>query len=242
MEISVRSEVDSRVLVYPMIKVLSLYGTVAVYTSNRFMSRLIENELEGGFKNIRIVVSPEADIEAAMDSDEYYQNKYDFLIYDNMGAVDYDMLIAIATGHISENYVSDMLYIASDAKTHVLKFGKPGITSAPKKEKKSKKELVDEAASSLGDFSENKWDNEKTDEQLLQELLENKESKWIKFPTFEAIDDMESKHIMMVPEDSLINELYRLFKDYLHVDERQFKKGAKLKDESGSDIYGTDIR
>ena len=103
MEIAIKSETDSRVLIYPMIKVLSLYGTVAVYTSNKYFTRLIENELEGGFKNIRIVINPEGDLEAIKESDQFNKTKYDFIIYDNVGATDYDMLICMLTNRLSES-------------------------------------------------------------------------------------------------------------------------------------------
>jgi hypothetical protein len=53
---------------------------------------------------------------------------------------------------------------------------------------------------------------------------------------------MESRHIMPVPDDGLIKELYKLFGDYLSIDERMFTKGARVKDESSSDISGTDVR
>ena len=242
MEIAIRSEVDSRVLVYPLIKVLATYGTVAVYTSNKFFSRLIENELEGGFKNIRIVVSPEEDIEAAKESDEYYKNKYDYLILDNMGASDYDMMIAIVTSHLSDNYTSDLLYIISEEKTHIIKFGSPakGAKDAKKPPKKPKKgeepDLDDDEFNSF-----NKWDNTKTDEEILKELLADRESKWVKFPTFEAIENMEARHIFITPDDTLIKELFRLFGESLSIDERMFTKGARVKDESSSSISGTDI-
>lgn len=240
MEIAVRSDTDSRVLVYPMIKVLSTYGTVAVYTSNRFFSRLIENELEGGFKNVRIVVSPDADIEEAKESDEYYKNKYDYLIYDNMGATDYDMLIAIVTSHLSENYISDLLYIISEEKTHIIKFGQPAKGSKPAKKPAKKPGKNDEPDSDdLDNF--NKWDDSKTDEEILKELIADRESKWVKFPTFDAIEDMEARHVFITPDDTLIKELYRLFGTVVSVDERMFTKGARVKDESSGSISGTDI-
>lgn len=243
MEIAIRSETDSRVLVYPLIKILATYGTVAVYTSNKFFSRLIENELEGGFKNIRVVVSPEADIEAIMESDEYYPNKYDYLILDNIGATDYDILIAIVTNHLSENYIQDLLYIISEEKTHIIKFGAPGKSSKPSKkpEKKPKKGEVTDDVSDDDFNSFNKWDDTKTDEEILQELLQDRESKWVKFPTFDAIEDMEANHRFITPDDTLIKELYRLFGAGLSIDERMFTKGARLKDESSGNISGTNV-
>ena len=248
MEIAIRSETDSRVLVYPLIKTLYNYGTVAVYSSNRNLCRLIENELEGGFRNVRIIVNTEADLDEAKMSDEYFKDKYDYVIYDNMGAVDYDILICIVTNRLSESYVSDLVFIAADSKTNIIKFGSPAPMSKEEKASKSAKPSHKKSKGSEPEEEEdfdpdfNKWDEEKTDEEILQELLENKEYRWCKFPTFEAIEAMESRHQMISPDDTLIKELYKLFGKYLSVDERQFTKGARLKDESSSCVSGTDVR
>lgn len=248
MEIAIKSEADSRILVYPLIKSLYNYGTIIVFTSNKYMSRLIENELEGGFKNVRIVVSPEADLEGSMAAEEYFDGKYDFTIFDNMGATDYDMLIAIVTNRLSESYMQDLLYLCTDEKTHIMKFGSPAPTAKGEKpakqkpeEKKSSKNTEQEEPADE-DMSFNKWKEEKTDEEVLQELLSNREAKWIKFPTFDAIEAMEARHYMMVPDDGLIKEIFRLFGSKLCIDIRQFTKGVRVKDESSSDISGTDVR
>lgn len=241
MEIAIKAETDSRVLVYPLIKVLCNYGTVAVYTSNKYFTRLIENELEGGFKNIRIVVNPEADLEAIKESDDFNKLKYDFIIYDNVGATDYDMLICMLTNRISESYVQDLLYIIQDSKTHVLKFGSPAPTRKEKPEPKAKKSAKDEVVEE-DDRDFNKWHQEKTDEDVLKEVLSDRTTKWCKFPSFDMIENMEARHIMPTPDDGLIKELFRLFGEYLSIDERMFTKGARIKDESSSDISGTDVR
>ena len=241
MEIAIKAETDSRVLVYPLIKVLCNYGTVAVYTSNKYFTRLIENELEGGFKNIRIVVNLEADLEAIKESDDFNKSKYDFIIYDNVGATDYDMLICMLTNRISESYVQDLLYVIQDSKTHVLKFGSPAPTKKEKPEPKAKKSAKDEVTEE-DDRDFNKWHQEKTDEDVLKEVLSDRTSKWCKFPSFDMIENMEARHIMPTPDDGLIKELFRLFGESLSIDERMFTKGARVKDESSSDISGTDVR
>ena len=243
MEIAIKSECDSRVLVYPMIKALYNYGTIVVYSSNRNLTRLIENELEGGFRNVRIVVNTEADLDSAKISDEYFKDKYDFVIYDNMGAVDYDMLVCIVTNRLSEGYASDLVYIAADDKTHIIKFGTPapavkGEKASPKPKKNA--QVSDEELEENRDF--NKWSVQKSDEEILQERLSDKELRWCKFPTFDSIEAMEARYKMLVPDDTLIKELYKLFGTYLAVDERMFTKGARLNDEGSSVISGVDVR
>lgn len=241
MQIAVKSEIDSRVLVYPMIKALSLYGTVCVFTNNKNFTRLIENELEGGFKNISINVSLDADLEAMKQSVEFFSDKFDFTIYDNVGAVDYDILIVPISNRLSASFIEDLVYVAADPKTHIMKFGNPASGSS------SQKSTLQNKSSNKGNSTEvdmdfNKWNKEKSDKEILQEMLQNRNAKWCKFPTWDAIEEMESRRKMISPDDGLIKELYRILGSYLNVDERQFTKGARVKDESGSDIDGTDVR
>ncbi len=249
MEIAIKSECDSRALLYPLIKTLYPYGIIAVYSSNKSLSRLIENELEGGFRNVRIVVNTDGDLEAAKLSDGYYKDKYDFIIYDNMGAVDYDILLCMVTNRISESYMFDLVNVGADEKAFFLKFGSPAPASKKEKPskpvKKAKAQDVADAAEDAEIESNrnfNKWNQEKSDEEELQDRLLDKSLKWCKFPTFDTIEEMESRFKMIVPDETLIVELYRIFGKYLSVDEYQFKKGARLKDEGSSTISGADVR
>lgn len=250
MNIAIKSETDSRIFIYPLIKCLHAYGTVCVVTNNIMFSRLIEGEVEGGFKNVRILVTPEGDLDGMLEVDEYYEGKYDYLIMDNVGAVDYDILIALVTNKITDAYVQDLLYVISDDKTHILKFGSPapgGKNEKDKKNEKPKKPKKGEEPAEVEEVEEsdeefNKWDDKKTDEDILTEKLSTAQSKWCKFPSFEAIETMESRHYMMVPEETLMKEIHRLFESSFSVDYHHFQKGAKAKDESSSDISGLDVR
>lgn len=260
MNIAIKSEVDSRVFVYPLLKCLYDYGTICLYTSNMNCSRLIEGEWQGGFKDIRVIVVNDGDLHSAMVDDQHFEGKYDFTIFDNVGAVDYDLIIALVTNHISESYVQDLSYIIDDNKCFILKFGKPapplpkekGSKTKPVKKLKTKNEenaieepLVGQITKDVDtqeDFSYNKWDVQKTDEDILQEKLSSKESKWCPYPSFEDLEIMESRHYMMVPNDTVMHEVYRLIVSQLSIEERMFKKGVRVKDESSSNISGTDVR
>ena len=275
MTIAIKSEIDSRVVVYPLIKCLYNYGTIAVFTTNMFMARLIENELEGGFKNIVIGIAPDGDLESLKENDGYFDGKYDFLILDNIGAVDYDILIAAVTNRITEQYIDDLTYVIEDDKTRIMKFGKPApalkqekpskdknAKANPKKGKKGEEEEVEEAPipeeetetpnnvnidltkkeEEVPDDEFNKWKVEKTESDVLAEKLLESTKVWCKFPSFEAIDEMEGRGFLLVPDDTTIKEFYKHLKDYVSVDERNFLKGARVKDESSSNIAGADIR
>lgn len=252
MVISIKSETDSRFFIYPLMKCLYNYGTIALYTSNPMCARLIENELEGGFKNIRVIVNVEADLEAVYEADEYYQDKYDFVICDNMGAIDYDVLIAVVTGHISESYISELLYVISDDNTYVVRLGKAAPKPKVEKDKGGKgKGKKGEPQLNIGEEEEeeevptfdnfNKWHKSRTDSDVLKEKLSSKNSVWCKPPAWQEVEDMESRQFLSIPDGTMIKDIYRIFKNYLSVDERQFTKGACVKNEGSSDLTGTDI-
>lgn len=254
MEISIMSETDSRVLVYPLIKCLYNYGTIALLTSNAMMSRLIENELEGGFKNVRVIVDVNADLEAAKEADgDFHRTKYDFIIYDNMGAIDYDLLITVVTNRITDQYVNDILYCIDDERTHIIKMGtpaqRPKAEKAPKQPKPKKGEVapvtpetvVDTLNEGEGDEEFNKWVTIKTEEDILREKLQDRKAVWCKFPSWDDIEKMEARGQMLTPDDSFIKEMHRLFEKWVNVDQRMFLKGARVKDESSSNFSGTDV-
>lgn len=139
MKIAIKSEADSRMLVYPMLKVLSQLGTTALFTSNPYCSRLIEDELEGGFRNIVIVPVLDDNLRKAEEDDEMYEGKYDYTLYDNVGCIDYDYLICIVTNHITEHYIEELKLVIDEDNVHVIKFGKPAPKKSEKKEKTPKK-------------------------------------------------------------------------------------------------------
>lgn len=257
MNIAIKSECDSRVLVYPMLKIFNQYGKVALFSSNKQVLRLIESDLDGGFKNIDVTYV-DGDLYDALDEEGAYEGRYDYVIYDNVSQLDYDYLLCLVTNFISHVYIDDLKMVIDDPKTHIIKFGKPG--PAPKKakedtkKKKAKKgEVVEEetkvldiyeelGGDSVDDDSFNKWDIKKTDSEILLEKLTKREAKWCKFPTMDSIEEFETKHVFYTPDDSICKEIYRIFKDIFSIPEHQFGKAARLKDTSSPFTDGVSVR
>ena len=94
MYIAIKSEMDSRVFLYPLMRALKNYGSMLVISSNRQLSRLIEDG-EFGFRNIAVIV----DMSGATDDvyNEYgiAAGDYDYIILDNVGAVEYDVCFVL---------------------------------------------------------------------------------------------------------------------------------------------------
>lgn len=163
MNISIRSEADSRILVYPLVRALYNYGTICIITNNVYMKRLIDQDsMEGGFRNIRVIVQPDGDLEEALEQEEMFKDKYSFVIYDNMGATDYDIECIIITARVSESYLQDILWSIGEEGVSVFRFG-PGAP-APKKEKEKKstnkkKPKNEEKSNELDDVIESNEDD-----------------------------------------------------------------------------------
>lgn len=294
MNIAIRSEADSRMLLYPLIRALYPYGTICVISNNIYLNRLIDvDSFEGGFRNVRVIVDATSDMEYITETEDLYEGKYDFIIYDNFGTTDFDMEFIIVTARVSEIYLQDILYVIGEPNTHVIRFGagsgnkkkKDDKGSSSKGDRKKKPETEkqkarrhkkmtpeeiaaeeeaerlaaykqedEEAAASIINaqkeqtgFNEdgtikNKWTREKTDEELLNDKLKEAKAVVLSYPSFKDIEDMESKWILPKIENKLAGVLYNALKDFIHVDERVFKKGVSTQDEGGNFISGADIR
>lgn len=241
MRISIKSEVDSRMLLYPLIKVLADYGTICVLSGNPEIEKLIDDDVEGGFRNIRIIRVYDGDLQGAIEDEGLTPNKYSFTIYDNVGAQQYEKLICIVTNVISDEYLMDLKNLIDEPQTSIMKFGTPGKKV---EEKKSKGKATDSenANSELPSLHENnRWLVEKTPEDLLVEALSDKKIKWCKMPSMQDIITFEQRHTFFVPDDSVLKEIYRVLPDAFNVDERVFIKGGRMKDESSISFNGTEV-
>ncbi len=256
MEIAIKSECDSRVFIYPLLKCLHNYGTICLFSNNPYVRRLIDDEESQGFRDIVVIPVENGDLDAALDLDGYTTGKYDFTIFDNVGRIDYDILIAIVTNKITDGFRDDILYIIDEPSTQIIKFGKPGKakkpapTKVPKKKKGKNGEEPEEEVAEVDtsakqeeeiSASYNKWRIEKTDEDYFTDKISDKNAKWCSFPSYDAIERMESMHEFIVPDDNIVSEVYRLFGKYINIDERMFRKGVKVKDESSGNVSGTNL-
>lgn len=139
MNIVIKSETDSRVCLYPLLRCLYPYGSICVITNNVNLYRLLsDDQTDGGFRNIRVIVEPSGNVEYAMEEDGWYENKYDYVIYDNMEIPDYDVMLLLITNRISETYLQDILYIVGEANTYILRVGNI-IKKKPEKKAKGEK-------------------------------------------------------------------------------------------------------
>ena len=204
MKISIRSEADSRVLVYPLIRSLYNFGTICVITNNVYMNRLLDHDtLEGGFRNVRVIVTPDNDFETALQEDDYYEGKYDFMIYDNLGIDDFDVECIIITSRVSESYLQDIVWLVGEDNTVVFRFGEGYKDKNKKKEKnpndKKKKKKRGEEDTEEPETEQN------TEEQAGNMILDGTAGK-AKETGFEEDGSIKNKWTRVKTDEEILNE------------------------------------
>lgn len=245
MEIAITSECDSRQFVYPLIKCLTALGTICIFTNNSMMNRLIEEGNEG-FRNVSVYpLTPgyDGDLTIAMEDSEYAPGKWDYVIWDNVGRMEYDTHFVLVTARVSDKYVQDILPIIDDDNVHILKMGSPSKVKDKTKSKKKGKEEKQQDHSEV-DAVYNKWNIERTEDDIFTEKVSSKEASWIPWTPYEHIEDLEATHKFLIPNDKFISEIYRMLGDNISIDKRTFMKGVKL-NETTTDSYmlsGVDVR
>lgn len=228
--ISIKSEIDSRVILYPLMRCLLPLGNILVITSNKQVQRLIDMELEGYFRNFHIVVDTEGSTDDIVSQFEIDIDSYTYVIYDNVGVVEQDKLIIAIGPIISESFEEELNYLGEDKNTHILRFGKPIIKKGVKKSesKKIKKDLSDEEVDEL---SSNKFKIKKEDITVKLKKLPN-----LKFPTFENIELFESDKKFYQIDTNFIKFFYAIFQNYIGIKEPFFIKEVTKRDENSSSI------
>lgn len=236
MRIMIKSEMDSRILLYPLMRSLFNHGTILVITTNKYLTRLIDGELEGGFRNIRIIVDDDGAVDSIYEEYGIAPGDFDFEILDNVGAVDYDILLVPVSNRISEEFVGDVEPALELPNTSIIHFGKKQKPEKKKPEKKSK-ETVGAVQEEYDPAS--KWKRKTEDEIIVEKLSGN--GIWSPFPSYQDIEQLESTHVFYTVERTLAQQIYKVLANYINVDERLFTKEVSTSDTSSGHISGTSI-
>lgn len=236
MRIMIKSELDSRPLLYPLMRSLFNHGSILVITTNKYLTRLIDGELEGGFRNVRIIVDSDGAVDDIRQEYGIAPGDFDFEILDNVGAVDYDLLMVPISNHISDTFRYEIEPLLDLDTTAVIRFGQKSKSSGSKAPSKRSKPTEEEQAN-YNPLS--KW-RRKSEEDIIIEKLSG-DGQWATFPTFQDIETLESTYIFYPVERNLAMILHKVLGPYLNIDERFFVKEVTSKDESSGHISGTDI-
>lgn len=235
MYISIKSEVDSRVVLYPLIRALWNYGSMLVVSSNKCVRRLIEDPVNLTCRNVTVIVDEEGaadDIYSAYNIDP---DVYDFIIQDNLGTVNYDICIVPLGNKHAPEFDEDIELLVNGADTrkiHLIQFGTP-----VKKESKSKsKDKTKTKAKAKSKKDSQATDGEYRPEEKWEALSEGEADgknpvHKAKFPTYDFIEVVEAEHKFPQVGQDLIAAFYSIFKDVVNVNVTQFRKEVQAKDD-----------
>jgi len=232
MIIAIKSEMDSRPLLYPLLRALHKHGSICLLSSNRIVSRLIEDDDNGGFRNIRVIVDEDGATDTVYQEYGINQNDFDFIILDNMGSVEYDLLLVPVGLVTTEEFQADIDLLKREANSRFIQFGKGGKSrkaSKPTKPIKSNNQR-------RGKHEESEEDDDNPADQFKVEISLDEEFKvgerWYNcsYPTWEDIEKMEALYKFPIPSAELITALYDIFKIQIGLDKRTFEKEMKIED------------
>lgn len=241
--ISIKSEIDSRVVLYPIMRCLKPLGNILIVTSNKIVSRLIDGEYEGDFRNFHIMIDETGATDELLEDAGINTDDYTFVVYDNVGVLEQDKLLIPIGPIVSEVFNSEMLYLGEDRNTHIIRFGTPIKQKvAPKKKtkeeikaekeaKKKSKSTPEVSEDELDDLVKSKFQPKKKD--VLEEL---KKLPSMQFPKFDDIELFESYHKFYNIDKNFIKFFYTVFKDYITVKEPYFIREVTKPDASGNGV------
>ena len=230
---------DSRVLLYPLMRALHRIGSIIVFTNDKFVTRLIDNEYSGEFRNIEIVYDDNQTADEMRKEFGVASDDYDFIIYDNVGTSSYDKLLGPICGVATQDFEDSIDDLRSEDNVCIIKFGKnKGSTKKDEnseKEKPVKLTKEEKEAKKWLNFNPSKKfrDKMETDEQKKSKQVSKAE---VPMPNFQEIEDMEALHIFPNVNRSLISIFYSAFGADLNIDSYEFTKEVRTKDESGTHI------
>lgn len=230
MLISIKSEIDSRVILYPMMRALMNYGSILVVSDNKLVKRLIDDEEFSTFRNITILYNDEGAIDDVFESYGIDYGDYDFIIADNMGVTSYDILFFLFGKSHSEYYMEEKVMLEQGEDVNKIIFveyasNKSSKTEKGKKDASKKSDVIPEGYDPTDKFKRLAGEEKRKEVRTFP----------AKLPTFNDIELVEGEHIFYTVDDMLIKIFYEAFKNVLGVSELNFRKEVRVKDE-GSNI------
>lgn len=209
---------DSRAILYPLMKVLEQFNQSLIVSRNETLSRFIEGEFDGYYKNLRIIIDPQGNTDDIINDYNVNIEDYDFIIYDNVGTIDFDYILVPISEYVTDWFYNEITYMDINKVTFIL-FGKASKSNIKEKIEQSLKEQQE------ADEFESEAAIHKSDS---KSQLKDKTSKLVpmKFPTMEEIEKFESQGVMYNANSTLIKLFYNIFKDSIGLTESQFISGV----------------
>lgn len=259
LSISIKSEIDSRCVLYPMMRCLLPLGNVLIVTSNRLLTRLVDGEYNGRYRNFHIVIDTDGATDEALEDMGISPEEYNYVIYDNVGVIEQDKLIIAIGSIVSEEFEQEMYYLGEDKDTHIVRYGTPIKKSVMKEPRKklTHEEMKAERERKKSDAAEKKAEaakakpksvDEMTDDEIYAEASKQFQPKKIdvketlkklpnlKFISFDDIEVLESCKRFPTIDPNFVKFFYSIFGEYIGIKEPFYRKEVSKKDAGGGSL------
>lgn len=249
------SEMDSRVTLYPLMRCLLSLGDTLVITRNPLVKRLIDNDVEGTFRNFHIIVDDSGASDELVSDYGINIDDYAYVIYDNSSVIDTSAYTLVPIGpYVSEEFYDELERLNDeDGTLLILRYGQPvkskhtkaktldqldeeatmeEVEVDPKekrKRSKSKSKKPELSPEELELAAVNKF-------KPVKETVDSKLKKVpsLKFPTYEEFELLESSKMFSMVDKNLMKILYTMLKPFIGLNEGSFMKEVSRRDEGSS--------
>lgn len=235
MVIVIKSEMDSRVVLYPLMKACSVYGSVLVMTSNKYVRRVIDDQEYSTFKNIAVLVDETGATDDICQTYHIAMDEYDYIIMDNMGVTEYDKLIVLFGQKASESFDADIkLYKEQDNNENIF-FLHYGNGKARREVQENLEKPEDKRSKKLTNEIPEDYDPE----QKFRDMVAAEKKKKIKefdltLPSYNMVENLEGLGQFEPVDEKLTKVFYTLFGEVLNIQFNLFRKEIRQTNESGS--------
>ncbi len=239
MYIAIKSEMDSRPVVYPLMRALRPYGSILVVSSNKQLLRLIEDEAFSTFRDITILVDEDGATDDIYQKFGVVRGDYDYVILDNVGLLDYDICLIPIGFKVSSEFEEDLQIMeGSEDAAKMIYLCFCGESEREKKKKEAEQAVVKRGKNSKVLETDMDYDPTKKfrDRVEMEDKTASVRRFKVTFPQFKSIEQLEGEHRFFEPDSTLTNVFYEMFKDELGISINQFRKEMRNKDESSGYI------
>lgn len=243
MNIFISSEIDTRNIIYPLIRSLYNLGTVCIISNNRQLRRLIVDEDEQGFSNVTVYVDENATADEMLEDYNIGRGDYDYVIADNNGLSSYDLHIITLGKRNSERFEEELTVYREENNVKFIQFGAPYKNKATEQRDKEAKNAEREkrrTADRRKGKSEESVVEVSTEEEydpaskwidLTDEYAINRKARTLKtqanFYPSAHIEEVEAMHKFLPLDQAMINIMYELLAPYIGISKTVFAKGLR---------------
>lgn len=241
MRIIIKSEMDSRPMIYPLIRCLYNFGNILVVTNNRILNRLIENEESRGFRNITVLVDDASSADEICETYNITEGAFDFVIFDNVSTAQYDYCFILTGDKVSPEFDETIELLMQDENVNcfIIKFGQSKGKAVRQPERSPKKEK--KAVKADNNAVQEEYDPaEKFRARAQEKSTRRRQAVSVPFPSFQDIELLESEHRFAKMNETIASAIYELIGKELAISIKDFKAEVRKIDESSGYINSRD--